>query len=838
MNILICFLSIIFGLVITFFTIIIFHPLNFYKKKKTKEEQLFLQKTLLSTIFFIIILILDIIYIILNNTEKQHNLYMSQIFIFNFYIISLVMYNFYLSYELFSTYSNPVHFFNRLFKQDKYNYLPEFIIFIVGLLSLFIDFIIYNVVIKGGKSKKYNAYFTDESLIFILMTEWKSLIIIIICVFSIILCFKIKSKIKKFCFKKQEKLLNIIDKRILSNCLYLIYGIFYALPFITGVNINETYNIFGSLFFLFIIINDYLLHMSIIATQKFCQYKLQKTILGFFCSCLASPHIYTSSTSPLVSESYLNEFTGFSTFQNEVTSTLNSNNPNDKELLFMYKNGIFLEDYFLYYFDQVLNIITASIYQIYNSNHFSSKANDQRLSKNIKIGQDISSITGTFQNMSVSNTVLAFNKTINDSKNEIGDDIIRFDIKKNGETDNLELFKDVLENGLNIVNNNNYLNINVKSFFTPRCVESVYEQKLKGKSIGNSLLSHMLLPTTGKNRMPENQNNSYFSLLAENGKSEYFSKLKNTNIKTYDKNFNLDIYDSDEQEIYYIEKGNNSDLAQLIDQYLTYIHGKGNGTFIPSLLGVFKVKINDFKTLLVFVTKNSIVENIPKNFYTYWQLIRFLSEKPKKLASSKFNNSIFVKDDPIFERTFQLETIRDNPNYNKIYIKNYNDFVETIQSDILFLKQCNSHNFDLLLMYYEYENTQKHEKQGAIKIKKTSQGTEIIEENLPQDLIFDEEISDLEFDSKNLLNKKNELFNDSDLSGDNLFSNKNTVSLSDINEKFNINGYEGIFDSFNCMCFFTFENVFDIKKRFSLTINYYEKFINKILSNFTEYIKN
>ena len=834
MNILICFLSIIFGLVITFFTIIIFHPINSYKKLKTKEEQLFLQKTLLTTIFFILILVLDVIYIVFNE-EKQHILFITQVFIFNFYIISLVNYNYYLSYELFSTYSNPVHFFNRLFKQEKYNYLPEFKIFIVGLLVLFLDYLIYIVFIREGESKKYNAYFTDESLIFVLMPEWKSLIIIIICVLSIRFCFKIKSQIKRFCFKKQEKLLNIIEKRILSNCLYLIYGIFYALPFITGVNANEIYNMFGSLFFLLIIINDYLLHLSIIANQKFCQYKLQKTILGFFCSCLVSSPIYTSSTSPLVNESYLNEFTGFSTFQNEVTSTLNSNNPNDKELIFMYKNGIFLEDYFLHYFDQVLNIITASIYQIYNSNHFSSKANDQRLSKNIKIGQDISSITGTFQNMSVSNTGLTFNKTFNDTKNEIGDDIIRFDIRKNGEIDNLELFKDVLENGCNIVNNNNYLNINVKSFFTPRCVETVYEQKLKGKSIGNSLLSHMNFPMTGKNRITENPNSSYLSLLAENGKTEYFNKLKNTNIKTYDKKFNLDIYDSDEQEIYYIEKGKNSDLAILIDQYLTYIHGKGNGTFIPSLLGVFKVKINDFKTLLVFVTKNSIVENIPKNFYTYWQLIRFLSEKPKKIASSKFNNSIFVKDDPIFERTFQLETKRDNPNYNKIFLKNYNDFVETIQSDILFLKQCNSHNFDLLLMYYEYENTQKHEKQGAIKIKKTSQGTEIIEENLPQDLIFDEDISDSEFESKNVLNKKSQLFYDSDLSGE-LFSNKNAANFLDINEKFNINGYEGIFDSFNCMCFFTFENVFDVKKKLSLTINYYEKFINKILSNFTEYI--
>ena len=53
-------------------------------------------------------------------------------------------------------------------------------------------------------------------------------------------------------------------------------------------------------------------------------------------------------------------------------------------------------------------------------------------------------------------------------------------------------------------------------------------------------------------------------------------------------------------------------------------------------------------------------------------------------------------------------------------MKNYHEFEETILSDLEFLRQCSSENFDLLLMYYEYENTQKHEKQGAIKIKKHS----------------------------------------------------------------------------------------------------------------------
>ena len=101
------------------------------------------------------------------------------------------------------------------------------------------------------------------------------------------------------------------------------------------------------------------------------------------------------------------------------------------------------------------------------------------------------------------------------------------------------------------------------------------------------------------------------------------SGLKNTSIKTYDKNFTLDIFDTDDNDISAFEKGTNNILANLLDKYFIYIHGKGiNGTFIPSLVGVFKIKINDFKTLLILVTKNSLVENVPKESFSYWQLLR------------------------------------------------------------------------------------------------------------------------------------------------------------------------------------------------------------------------
>ena len=822
------FLNFLLCLVILFFTIIIFSPTNKYKLVKSKEEQLFVQKTFITIFFFSSILSINVLFIL--QIIEQNYSYHLELFLFNVYIILLVLYNFFISLELYNTYSNPVHYFNRLFRQKQYNYIIEFFLLIVGLIVLLLDFIFY-------KTEIYIINCYDESIVFILMDRWKFTIIIILSLFSILLYFKIKSKIKKFCFKNQEKLYDLINKRILGNGLYFSYGLFYGLPVITNIKITESYHIYGSIFFLIIISFDYFIHISNIAMTKFCEYRLKKTLLGYFCSCFAKPQKYSDSSMPLVNETG-NEVSGMTTLQNEsVTATeIISNNPFDKELVSIYKNGIFLEDYFLNFFDQILNIITASLFQAYNSKYFSTQANNIRISTNIKMDIDVSGIHGNTRTMSASN--IAGNITECADSTEVGDDTAKFIFNKNMEADDLKRFKDVLENGLNIDKENSDLKINLKSFFTQKCVECIYEQKIKGRNIGQSMLSHMILSNNAKNINPDNPNSYYWSLLAANGREEYFNKLKNTSIKTYDKNFTLDIFDSDEEEINF-EKGNNSDIAQLLDQYFTYIKGKGlNSTFIPLLVGVFKIKINNFKTLLIFITRNSLVENVPKNFFTYWQLIRFLKDKSQKIASSQFNSGTLVKDDPLFERAFQVETKTDNPDFNKIFMKNYLDFQDTIQSDLSFLKKIGVQNFDLLLMYYEYENTKKHEKQGAIKIKKTETGqTEFIEESIPKGALFDDEEIN-----------KNEGNNSPDSLGGGFFSMgggfldgvdeldmKNVTNLCDYNEKISINGYDGIFDSFNCMCFFTFENIFDIRKRLSISSNYYNNFEKNILDNFTEF---
>ena len=156
------------------------------------------------------------------------------------------------------------------------------------------------------------------------------------------------------------------------------------------------------------------------------------------------------------------------------------------------------------------------------------------------------------------------------------------------------------------------------------------------------------------------------------------------------------------------------------------------------------------------------------------------------------------------------------------------------------MRQISAKNFDLLLMYYEYENTQKHEKQGAIKIIQTNKGAELVEENMPKGFFEDEMGTPINNEKKGSFDAdgdflslgKGGFLDDDNFGAD--FNMKKVMNDIDMSDKSNMNGYEGLFDNFNCLCFFIFENVFDIRKRNSVSDSYYNNFRDNILKYFTE----
>jgi len=161
---------------------------------------------------------------------------------------------------------------------------------------------------------------------------------------------------------------------------------------------------------------------------------------------------------------------------------------------------------------------------------------------------------------------------------------------------------------------------------------------------------------------------NYYSLTIANAKESYFVNLNNICFKTFDKKYSLEMFETND-EINKLEINSSvgkNNISDLIDKYFLYVQTKGiNNTFLPLIVGIFKIKINDFKPLLIIITDNSIVENVPIQNYTNWQLIRFKEKGLKKIASSRYNRNSIVDDDIIFKRVLT----KDNRIYRRNVIK-------------------------------------------------------------------------------------------------------------------------------------------------------------------------
>ena len=254
------FLVLLFELFIFFICVIMFFPIKKYKKIKTKEDQLFLEKIFISFLFFSIDIIIGILNLI-NIISSNMILCIIVLFIFNIYIMAIVFYNFFLCLELYFTYSNPIHLFNRLFKLNKYNNIPEFFILAISVLTIICDSIFYST---------FKEIYENEQNItrFMMPNFYKSIVIILFSLISGLICLKEKSQIKKFCFKKQEKLINVLNKRLFNNILYLIFGVLYAVPWVffkSNIDYQKTFNIIISFLFLPIIIIDFIIHIILLA---------------------------------------------------------------------------------------------------------------------------------------------------------------------------------------------------------------------------------------------------------------------------------------------------------------------------------------------------------------------------------------------------------------------------------------------------------------------------------------------------------------------------------------------------------------------------------------------
>ena len=879
-------INFIFSTLLIFFNVSMFHALQKYKKIRSKEEDLFLEKKIFTVICFTYYLFLCIFMILdICKNDRANIFYQIQEYIFNVYIILIYFINFFVSLEMFFTYKNPIHYYLIIFNR-KSRKIYEIIYIIIALCFLGLNILDplsekKSLEIKEKDKKNYTTPF-------LLLDRWKWVILLGTNIASIVFNFRLHFLLSTFEFAKKDKLKAIIKKKLISNFCYLAYP-FYNLLLVgmlrekekTNYTENLLFIVIGS-FLIFIILSiDTILDLIVLSTSKFSQYKLRKTLVGYFA--FVFPNDFEETIDVLDSIKLpKRKLTGSdddedeeeeeeeNNSENEAEISLLPKSPKDTELVSIFKNQIFIEDYFMSFCDQYFNILTASLFKIYNSKLFSIKSVENKKIKEEMGGISISGIGG----IDASNTK-DISATADETDNSSS---YTFHTKKKNKN-HFAAFKNIIGDP------KEDLRVKITSYYTDNCVMNIKKCNLVSKKIASSFISHYIIAPKKEDK--ENPNN-FWSLTSANAKEEYFKNMKNISFKSYDKNFNFDFFETDEQTISE-NNSSNKNIANMITQYFKYIEeGKGKtGTFLPELIGVFKVTIHNFKTMLIFISRNSIVNNVPKNFYTYWQLIRFDKLKPQKVATSKFRGQLLTEE-PLFEKLYASD-VKKNKDMNKVMLKNYSDFKEIVENDINFLRENNLINVNLLMMYFEYENTQKHEKQGAIKIRKTDANeAEIVNVDMPEEKKEKEknkeekeekeekkeeikeekkeelekiekekqEKGDMKIENDDILqingndendkaiiggNFQDDLFKDEkgedDMFGDEGFDfmpdvGKEAHNLVDYISKVNINGYEGNFDNFICMCFFTFENAFDLNNKFGSAPD--EVFKNKILENFIQ----
>ena len=1000
-------------------SIIIVVTLKGNKPFKVKEDILFIEKQVLKCLIMSFY-ILMFLYELLKAEEDEDNtdiIFLIKIICFNIYIILLFMNNFFLCLEDYFTYTNPLHYFNSLFHHVKNKVLYEFIsilipIIISSILIIFNDSEIIkdsNIIINNSSIFtffSFNSSFfmgiDDESIsnstdINNITSIYKSIneespfiifnfgILILICILNIIIIIiyiVLKCKIKKIIFKTREKLLVIFNRKIITSILYILFASFNITLFIFYKKKNEQEDLIlilrktNSFLFLSVYCIDGVLEFKTYSTSKFAKYKLKYTIVESIGNCFTS-----NQEEDVPSNTYLDSMIQDLSQSNgkttddgdEETSLMLPLNNSDIELVLIYRNKIYIEDYFFYYYDYIMNVTLVSLLKIYKNKNFSPTAEyNKKLNKEMNITEsDIFDGGDKTSNNATSNGNDNSKKTDNiieedysTSKTITQED--KFEFIKNSNRDDFSYSSTIFTNTINDISCDN-LKVRIKSYFTSKCISNLFDKNFTTKMFCDSLKSHLDFDNNNNNKSNSFKNNKnniscenffslpYHSILSCNAKEEYFIHLRNMVIKTYDKQLTFDIFETNDDDI---DNNNNSNkkLAKMLDEYFDYIKGVGvSGTFLPIILGIFKVKINSFKTMLIYISCNSLIENTPSNSYSYWQLVRFSSSNTQKVASSKYRHGVLIKDDLIFDRKDALPSIKgvNDVNYNKIEIKNYLNFEETINHDIFFLNRIGINNSNLLMMYFEYENTQKHEQGGAIKIKKTGDDkAEIVNTSIPMPImredeeesnafisdfskkqdsevatfptititipnssksdkkyqtlinknsLFNDNIKSESENKKNIVEKENienenieklekenmyndiganldisksirdkesllkkssnsnegyaygsinnmDFLDDAMLSFDEFEGNTKKRQISQISSMLNysetikLNSYDGYFDDFNCMCLFSFENIFDFNSKSCCNCccccdsNPCNKLKDNIISQFSSYV--
>jgi hypothetical protein len=333
------------------------------------------------------------------------------------------------------------------------------------------------------------------------------------------------------------------------------------------------------------------------------------------------------------------------------------------------------------------------------------------------------------------------------------------------------------------------LKIEVKSFLM-----SDFEESLKEKAVDLKVLSSLFLNQLYK----VNNNNDEREINRREDPNCLGKYVKESNLK-YDEQFIIKTEDKE----YFLEilprNYFNKDNLNYIKNYIN--HSKNfNQSFLPPLIGAFRIKIDDLKEFCFVLTKNKIKE-IKKNYNSWYMIKMNNSINFRLITSSKDRASNILKEDAKF---------LNNQN-DKIYLNFYNIFKQNVERDIDFLKTANRNKFSLLILLYELGSNQYNNNVSAVSTEENKyifRGSNFSKNDL----------SVIPFDGL----KKDPLIDS---------SFKDFGNFLDISKY----GFEANYRNFKLFNYFMFDNVFQ-GKSFFRSSSFYEELKNQILSKFDELI--
>ena len=319
------------------------------------------------------------------------------------------------------------------------------------------------------------------------------------------------------------------------------------------------------------------------------------------------------------------------------------------------------------------------------------------------------------------------------------------------------------------------------------------------------------------------------SLLDKNCKEVQFTSQKSLIIRTLDKQYGLEFVDD-----------NFYKNTTFFKKYIKHLRREKN-SFIPSILGIFKIKINNFKEINFIIVKNNFVEEFPKDLFNYWQILRISNNKKIDLLStSKERQSLIITEEPILSYGKKLALIE------------YNTYKDILGKDLEFLRSMKVIDFSLIFLYYEIGANSSNfsmeddktpidfansnlgiKEQKEEREKKYSNAGQGLGENNKSNFNTNDKSNVKNIRDISLLNRiSNVQFRTSNQVGGNDFSYENSIKL-DLSNLQDGKGFEAINNNLKSIIFFNFENVFQSFSYFE-KISIYDEFKRYLISFFDE----